>query len=86
MLESVAPREQTASSRAGGALVALPSLLCPHGGSRAVSERCMGMGSPCKSVLGGGGIMSFLWEPLKGKPRLVYKYCCIITAVRNNLM
>lgn len=55
MLESVAPREQTASSRAGGALVALPSLLCPHGGSRAVSERCMGMGSPCKSVLGGGG-------------------------------
>lgn len=85
MLESVAPREQTASSRAGGALVALPSLLCPHGGSRAVSECSVGMGSACKSVLG-GGIMSFLWEPLKGKPRLVYKYCCIITAVRNNLM
>lgn len=54
MLESVAPREQTASSRAGGALVALPSLLCPHGGSRAVSECSVGMGSACKSVLGGG--------------------------------
>lgn len=70
MLESVAPREQTASSRAGGALVALPSLLCPHGGSRAVSERCMGMGSPCKSVLGGGGHNELFMGAIKRKSQI----------------